>query len=148
MRRPTIRFPVIIGRSYGFRTLPLALQPQQPDTSPKPLRQATAQPDTISDPRSRREIDSDYAGSPGRSYLGRTEDALNLGPAPDMIDRATPAANAGRIGSDMGGWPYDGNALFVPHQVIPRKPITVSPFHRTIDTGITIPAVPIGGALR
>jgi hypothetical protein len=149
LRRPSqIRFPVLRGRSYGFRTLPLALQPDRTlSVSSKPLPYRGAQADTISDPKSRRQIDSDRAPSPGREYLGRTEDALNSGPVPDRIDRKTAASNDGNIGDQMGGWPYDGNALFIPHQPIPRKPITVTPFSRTIDTGVTVPAIPIGGAL-
>lgn len=149
MTRRAIRFPVIIGRSYGFRTLPLALRPAIVDALRKPLPLHTSQPDEISASASRRLIDTEYAPNPGRSYLGRTEDSLNLGPVPNRIDRETPAANAGKIGVGAGpegisGWPYDGNALFLRHQAIPRKPITVTTFQRTLDTSVTIPAIPIG----
>jgi hypothetical protein len=145
----TVVFPKIVGRSYGFRTLPLALQPAPVDTVSKPLPMHTSQPDEISEPGSRRLIDSEIAPSPGRSYLAHTEDTLNLGPVPDRIDRETPAANRGKIGVGAGpvgiaGWPYDGKSLFIPHQSIPRKPITGAVFSRTIDTSATIPSTPIG----
>lgn len=144
-----IRFPVVIGRSYGFRTLPLQLRPAPVDALKKPLPLAGAQSDAISVPASRAMIDTPIAPSPGRSYIAHTEDSLNLGPVPDRIDRETPAANRGKIGvgafpGGISGWPYDGNALYVPHQLIPRKPITVTPFARTIDTSATIPTTPIG----
>lgn len=147
----TVRFPKVVGRTYGFRTLPLALRPILPiDALRKPPPMHTSQDDEISNPKSRLLIDSAVAPSPGRSYLGRTEDSLNTGPVPDRIDRETPAANRGKIGTGAGpsginGWPYDGNGLFIPHQKIPRKPITVTPFQRTLDTSVTIPAVQIGG---
>jgi hypothetical protein len=149
MRRPTIRFPVVIGRSYGFRTLPLTLQPLPPDALAKPLPMHTSQPDEIAEPASRRLIDSEYGTSPGRSYIAHTEDELNLGAPPNRIDRETPALNRGKTGVGAGpvgtnSFPYDGNAVFIPHQSIPRRPITVTLFQRTIDTGVTIPSTPIG----
>lgn len=148
MRR--IVFPKLIGRTYGFNTLPLALNPAPVAALRERLRLATAQPDQISVPASRAVISAD-SGSPGRSYIAHTEDALNLGPVPSYIDRNAPAANAGKIsaesGGGMNGWPYDGGGLFVPHQRIPRKPITVVPFSRTIDTGVTVPSLPIGAPL-
>lgn len=82
--------------------------------------------------------------SPGRSFMGRTEDDLNTGLVPDRIDRGTTARNAGTIGDMMNGWPYDGNAVLVPHTRIPRNPITVTAFARTIDTGVTVPSIAIG----
>jgi hypothetical protein len=154
VKRPPIRFPKIIGRTYGFNLLPLALRPIEPiDALSKPLRMHTSQHDEISDPRSRRLIDTEIAPSPGRAYIAHTEDSLNLGPTPDRIDRETPAANRGKIGVGagpvgIGGWPYDGNALFMPHQRIPRTPITVTPFRRTIDTSVTIPSTPIGAPVK
>lgn len=146
MRR--IVFPrVWPARAVGSRTLPVTLQPAPVNTVPGPLPVQGGYSNT--EPASRHVIDGD-AASPGRGFLGRTADALDSGPAPDRINRNTPAANAGKIGvgagpDGTGGWPYDGNALFVPHTVIPRTPITVSPFSRTIDTGVTVPSVPIGG---
>lgn len=82
--------------------------------------------------------------SPGRSFMGRTADDLETGIPPDRIDRETTARNAGKVGNLVAGWPYDGNALLVPHTMIPRNPITVTPFARTIDTGVTVPSLPIG----
>jgi hypothetical protein len=146
MRR--VSFPRIWpARAVGSRTLPVTLQPGAVVTVPGPLPAAGGF--SVTEAPSRHVIDGD-AASPGRSFLGRTGDDLDSGPAPNRIDRNTPATNAGKItgtgGPDgMAGWPYDGNALFVPHTVIPRTPITVSPFARTIDTGVTIPSLPIGG---
>lgn len=149
MARRAIRFPRVVGRTYGFRTMPLSLQPVRDIASRMPLRVHTSQRDEISVPASRAMIDTPIAPSPGRSYIGHTEDVLNLGPTPDRIDRETPAANAGKIGvgafpGGIAGWPYDGNGLYIPHQRIPRKPITVTPFSRTLDTSVTIPSVTIG----
>lgn len=125
----------------------MTLQPAEPDTSPRPLPLRGSQANEISAPASRRIIDGE-AQNPGRSYLGRTGDLLDMGRAPDMIDRATPAANAGGIDGHVSGWPYDGNALLIPHQSIPRRPITVTPFVRNIDTGVTIPSISIGDPAR
>lgn len=141
----------IKARSYGYRSgaVPMATGDDPGITSPLPLR--GQQSDAINDPRSMRVIDSD-AFSPGRAFMGRTEDALNTGRPPNRIDRGTTARNAGRIGvggfpAGIGGWPYDGNAMFIPHQTIPRRPITVTPFQRTIDSGLTVSAAPIGGPI-
>lgn len=141
MRR--ISFPPLFpARSVANRTLPVTLQPTAPDTSPRPLPVRGGFVATR--PASARVIDADGT-QPGRSYLGRTADDLDSGPVPDRINRDTHAQNAGTIGTFMGGWPYDGNALFIGHQMIPRRPITVTAFSRTIDTGVTVPSLPIGG---
>lgn len=87
------------------------------------------------------------ATAPGRSFIDRTADDLDTGVPPDRINRNTTARNGGTIGHFMGGWPYDGNAALIPHRMIPRNPITVTPFARTIDTGVTVPSLPIGGPL-
>jgi hypothetical protein len=80
-----------------------------------------------------------------RSYLADTADpVLNAGQAPDRIDRDFPFKNDGLIGNMVVGWPYDGNALRIPHQYVPRHPYTVTPFGRMIDTGVTIPAIYVG----
>ena len=147
------------ARAVGSRTLPVTLQPIGPDAGngqgsaalgvPGPLPVRGGWQSTIA--ASARIIDGD-AISPGRGYMGRTEDLLNTGPAPDRINRGTTARNAGNIGASnsgynpqgINGWPYDGNALLIRHVMIPRRPITVTPFSRTIDTGVTIPAQPIG----
>lgn len=140
MRR--ITFPrVWPARAVGSRTLPVTLQPNPPTTVPNPLPVRGGFVATT--PGSARIIDAE-AINPGRSYINRTGDDLDTGPAPDRINRGTTARNAGMIGNMMQ-WPYDGNALFMPHQSIPRRPITVTPFARTIDTGVTIPSVLVGG---
>jgi hypothetical protein len=144
-----IRFPAIRGRTYGYNAVPAREQPVPPGTSPRQLPPAGGQPDAISERTSRYPAIGE-GGSPGRSYLGRTEDALNSGPAPDRIDRAETPKHSGTIlpgtgeSGGMAGWPYDGNALFIPHQRIPRKPITVTPFQRTIDTSVTVPSIGVG----
>lgn len=144
--RNLVRFPKLVGRSYGFRTLPLALAPGRPDASSQPMPLRGSQPDEISERASRLTFPN-QTGSPGRAFLGRTEDGLNLGPVPSYIKRFSPTSNAGKIGREMH-WPYDGNAINVPHQPIPRKPITGTLFVRSIDTGVTIPALPIGAPVR
>lgn len=143
------------ARSYGYRST--AQQPPSGNdpgvTTPLPRRGAQA--DTTSSPASTRRIDGDALApvSAGqRSYLAHTEDDLNTGPVPNRIDRGTTARNAGKIGvgaypAGIAGWPYDGNAMFIPHLVIPRRPITVTPFQRTIDTSVTVSAPAIGGPL-
>jgi len=147
-----IRFPRVFRRTYGSNALPVPPQPlNQRDAGVNvgkagmPLRGNTG---GISTPGSHARIDGD-SGNDGRAYYGRTEDALNTGPVPDRINRNTTARNAGAIAISgepvgMGGWPYDGNALYIPHQSIPRKPQTPVVFVRTIDTGVTIPSVGIG----
>jgi hypothetical protein len=81
----------------------------------------------------------------GRQYLAQTGvPVLQAGPEPDRIDRDFPYMNAGLIGNMVSGWPYDGNALRIPHDYVPRKPYTVQPFGRMIDTGVTIPAIYVG----
>jgi hypothetical protein len=133
------------ARTVGNRTLPVTLAPVDDAGVRGPLRDASGWETSV--PGSFAIIDRDGA-SPGRAFLGRTADSLDSGPAPDRINRGTTARNAGVIGpTDIAGWPYDGNALLVPHTVIPRTPITVTPFARTIDTGVTIPSIPIGGPL-
>lgn len=137
------------ARSYAYRS---SAQPQRSGDDPgvvSPLPTRGTQIDETSAPGSARVIDAD-SFSPGRSFLGHTEDGLNNGRPPNRIDRGTTARNRGKVavmGTPAGtdGWPYDGNALFIPHQVIPRRPITVTPFQRTIDTGLTVSAPSIGG---
>ena len=148
----TIRFPKLRGRSYGYRSTAETGAPEPTVTVPRPLPPRGAQFDTISVPASRRIVGGiEGPNTNDRGYLGRTEDALNLGPLPNRIDRRAQALNAGYIGPNggasfgMAGWPYDGNALRIPHQIIPRKPITVTAFQRTIDTSVTVPAVAVGG---
>lgn len=154
LRPGAISFPRIWpARAVASRTLPVTLAPvDDAGAQGKPLGGASAGGWAASRAGSRRPIDGEGT-QPGRSYLGRTEDLLNTGPAPDRINRTTPASNAGKIGVGAGpdgisGWPYDGNALFVKHQDIPRKPITVTPFARTIDTGVTVPSPNIGGPIE
>lgn len=148
------------ARAVASRTLPVTLQPIGPDAGnghgsdalgvPGPLPVRGGWQTTI--PASAHIVDGEGL-SPGRGYMGRTEDLLNTGPVPDRINRGTTARNAGKVGASNGpqgidGWPYDGNALMIPHNAIPRTPITVTPFSRTIDTGVTIPSQPIGDPVQ
>lgn len=147
-RLAKLSIPYWPGRSLGFRTLPVTLAPAPVDTVPAPLPLAGGFRTTVS--ASAAQIDTDTAHSAGRGFLSRTADDLDSGPIPERINRGTRALNAGKIGNGAGpsgisGWPYDGNELLVPHTAIPRTPITVSPFSRTIDTGVTIPSIMIGG---
>lgn len=134
------------ARAVASRTLPVTLQPIDQIAVPGPLPGAGGF-----------RTSAEWSGAimdgegmqPGRAFLGNTEADLNSGAAPDRINRGTTARNAGKIGpanmpGGIGGWPYDGNALLVPHTMIPRRPITVTPFARTIDTGVTIPSQAIG----
>lgn len=157
------RFPRIFRRTYGYNALPNPPLPlNQRDAGVNapnglPSRGNTSAPgvngggSTLAG--SRRVIGGDSA-SDGRSYLGVTERVqLESQPAPNRIDRRTMALNAGAIACSaepvgMGGWPYDGSGLYIPHQPIPRKPQTPVVFVRTIDTGVTIPSVGIGNPVR
>jgi hypothetical protein len=81
----------------------------------------------------------------GRSYLRDTGiEALQAGPEPDRIDRLLDRKNDGVIGRFVAGWPYDGNALYLPHQTIPRNPRTPTPFRKTIDIGVAAPSIYVG----
>lgn len=151
----TIRFPKLSGRSYGYRSTAQTGAPEPTTTVARPLPTRGAQFDTTSVPASRAIVGGiEGPNADDRSYLGRTEDALNLGPIPNRIDRRAQALNHGYIGPNggsmlgMAGWPYDGNALRIPHQIIPRTPITVTAFQRTIDLSVTIPAVAVGGPVE
>lgn len=149
-----IVFPKIRIRTYGYNSTSVTGTPY-PDAGVNvgkngmPLRGRNDGGASL--PGSRRNIGGD-SSSDGRSYLGNTQLDLQSGVAPDRINRNTRAQNMGTISVSgepigMGGWPYDGNALYMPHQRIPRTPITVSPFSRTIDTGVTIPAIGIGNPI-
>lgn len=150
--RRRIVFPrVWPARAVASRTLPVTLQPDH-ETGARGIEHARkAGGFEATRPGSAVIIDRD-AISPGRSFIGGAQTAdndLNLGPSPNRIDRGTTAREAGKIGvgagpSGIAGWPYDANAAMIPHIVIPRTPITVSPFARTIDTGVTIPSTAIG----
>lgn len=137
------------ARSYGMRTTAQYPPAGNSPASRTPLPLRGSQPDEISNPRSVEIADGD-SFNPGRSFMGRTEDGLNTGPIPARIDRGTTARDRGKIATGAGpegvtGWPYDGNGMFIPHVVIPRRPITVTDFARTIDTSVAIVAPAIGG---
>lgn len=151
MARRRIVFPrVWPARAVASRTLPVTLQPDT-ETGARGIERARRAGGFEATRASSAVIIDRDAISPGRSFIGGAQTAdndLNLGPAPNRIDRGTTAREAGAIlpsaPAGIVGWPYDGNALMIPHQYIPRYPITVTPFARTIDTGVTIPSVGIG----
>lgn len=146
-------FPTKPGRSYGYRDTTRQEQPDRELGSREVMPVRGAQPDYNSRAASRGVVGGIDGPNPGREFLGRTADDLDSGPIPNRIERNAPALNAGKIlagtgePGGMAGWPYDGNALRIPHTVIPRKPITVTPFSRTIDTGVTVPSVGIASPL-
>jgi hypothetical protein len=98
--------------------------------------------------RFRRRIQILRSAAAGRPYLTDTGiAALQGGPEPDRIDRFVPEANDGLIGRGVSGWPYDGNALRLPHQDTPRGMVAVRAFARTIDTQTAAPSVYVGERL-
>lgn len=139
MRVPTPRFPFPIRRQPVTFSLPISLRPTPPDTAPNAERGG----DRPSAPASFRPVFIDVGGGPNQGFIN-LPDTLNSGPLPDYIDRRTPALNAGAIGPDQAGWPYDSNTEFMPHLTIDRTPANVTPYAKTMDTGITIPSIGIG----
>lgn len=149
MNLPHITFrKVWPARSYGYRDL-AHYPPNEPDAGAPalPLRGGFSN----TRPASRGVIDSRALNS-GRDFVVHA-DELETGPIPSAILRQTTARNAGTISAasprvGMVGWPYDGNFLRIPHQYIPRTPITVTPFVRTFDQSVTIPSIYIGGPVK
>lgn len=139
MRR-SFRFPNPLRRAPVSNALPVTRAGTAPTTVRGPLPRAGGSAASV--PASRRNIGRDIA-RPGRSYLTILDD-LNTGATPNYIDRRNDTRNAGVIGNDMSGWPYDGNSLPIAHNRIPRTPRTVTPFRKSIDTNVTIPAIGIG----
>lgn len=149
-------------RSYGFNTHPVALQPSATNfgLDPKDAAQLHPRgndyPNVIAD--SRRVIDGRSARSGQDQFAADSNDTdLNGGPPPRYIRRLTRAQNAGAVffGSGTGQTARqaidaatDGGALYIPHQRIPRVPITVTAFRRTVDNTSTIPARGIGAPVK
>lgn len=133
-------FPKVFRREPVSFSLPVTMAPTPPDTVPyMPLLGG----ERASAPASLRGIGGDSGPSQPRTAIG-IPDTLNTGPAPDMIDPGRRALNAGAIGPDAAGYPYDSNRAFMPHVVINRKPANVTPYAKTLDTGVTIPSIGIG----
>jgi hypothetical protein len=138
-RPPRISFPRLFRRAPDSGTLPITLTPTPPDTAPTRERGG----DRASAPASLRGIGGDSGSQYNRTFID-IPDTLNNGPVPDYINRDTRALNAGAVGPDVAGWPYDANREFMPHQIITRKPGNVTPYAKTIDTGVTVPSISIG----
>jgi hypothetical protein len=153
--RITFRKP--LGRTYGSNALPFPSGPPQRDEG---IRQAPPPRggDTLSSvPASLRVIDA--RGRTGASPFTDNDRALNSGLPPQRIVRKTRALDRGSvqggIGSGFAGTgptsydpKTDGGSVRIPHQIIPRKPITVTAFRRTIDSTSTIPARGIAAPLK
>lgn len=154
MRRIVFRRPW--GRTYAYNALPADQSPRRdPDVLPRPLPTSGNNLPT-SAPSSRAIVDGRSRGG-SRSFLGTSAIDLESGPPPVYIRRQTRAMNAGAVQRGTGpgitgGRGYDpktdGGSLFIPHQRIPRKPVTLRPFLRTIDVASTIPARGIGAPVK
>lgn len=138
-RPPKPVFPRLFRRTPDTNALPVTQAPTSPDTAPTAFRGG----DRPSAPASLRGIGGDSGSDYNRTFIG-IPDTLNDGPVPDYINRDTRALNAGAIGPEAAGYPYDSNGDFMPHQVITRKPGNVTPYAKTIDTGVTVPSIGIG----
>lgn len=149
----TPRFPKLRLRTYAYNALPIPPRPPAPDAGiDKPLHlRGNDLPESIAP--SLRVIGGKSAAAP-RDFDTSNNADLNSGAPPVMIRRGTRAQDRGAIvlgtGPTSDGPPSlpGGGALFMPHQSIPRKPITVTAFRRTIDTSSTIPSIGVGAPVR
>lgn len=163
-----LRFPILPEmirrpRSYGFNTHPVLLAPDNGNAMALDAKEAAQlhprgndYPDVIAG--SRRVIDGASAPGSRQQFAGDSNERdLNGGPPPRYIRRLTRAQNAGGVwfGSGVGETSRqaidaqtDGGALYIPHQRIPRVPITVTAFRRTVDNTSTIPARGIGAPVK
>lgn len=147
-------------RSYGNNVRAVTLPPSDTNFGLDAKAAATLHPrgndypDVV--PASRRVIDRESAGGAREWYTDDIRD-LNSGPPPAMIRRNTQAADSGTVWFGTGPGPSgrqqidagtDPGALYIPHQRIPRTPITVTAFRRTIDSTSTIPARGIGAPVK
>lgn len=149
------------GRTVGYRGLPEA--GGGPDFNAGVLRKPTRDrgndyPDVA--PASRRISDAGpMVGRDGKGggSLPSFPTPLDLGLAPTYIRRHTQAADRGVVGPGTNVGPTgilgfnaatDGGSLTIPHIRIPRTPITVTAFRRTIDTTSSIPARGIGAPVK
>lgn len=166
-----IRFtePIYRGRSYGMNALAVMLQTKARLAGDEavPLSQvplgkqakdtidglpSRGNADRAVNPSSRFVTDGPSHWQGAEYFMGNERD-LNSGPAPAPIRRLTTARNAGYVKPGAGQAGGNGTAgsfgsIYIPHQRIPRHPITVSPFRRTVDTQSTIPARGIGAPVK
>lgn len=91
-----------------------------------------------------------YGAFDGQTYVA--EDSyvhMFPDPLPGRITRIKRADNAGTIGEGQldAAWPDFGRG-YIPHQYIPRHPVSVTPFDKTIDVTVTIPGVFVADPLH
>lgn len=151
------------GRTVGYRSLPEeASQDRGPDFNtgvmrkPLPTR-GNDYPDVA--PASRRLTGP---GQTGKRYssggaLPGFPTALDTGLPPTRIRRLTQAADRGAVANGTGtgvtgalGYNAgsNGGSMTIPHIRIPRTPITVTAFRRTVDLTSSIPARGIGAPVK
>lgn len=110
-------------------------------------------------PSSRRIIDGPSSNRDGKAggSLPSYPTPLDTGFAPQYIRRRTRAQDHGAVGPGTGtgvsgvlgfNAATDGGSLTIPHIRIPRTPITVTAFRRTIDMTSNIPARGIGAPIK
>lgn len=142
------------GRDVDYHTMPPD-KATPGDTMQLPIL-GNSYPDVA--PASRRIIDrSQISGrlSAGGALPGYPT-SLDTGLPPQRIRRRTQAADRGAVGPGTGtgitgalGYnDQNGSAMTIPHIRIPRTPITVTAFRRTIDFTSSIPARGIGAPVR
>jgi hypothetical protein len=152
-----VRFPKPVGRTYGYFALPiLARLPRSLDAGVTPELRVRGNADIATVPGSKRIIDGPIHPGPRNMFTTNNRDLVS-GPPPSYIRRRSQALNGGVIGPGgvsgnrrLGatGYPTDGGSMYIPHQRVPRWPITVTAFRRTIDTSSTIPARGIGAPVK
>jgi hypothetical protein len=157
------RFPTYRGRSYGYDALAKSLGNIVQRDEGVPLKRvplgkeagntidglpSRGNADRAVNPSSRLIMDG-RSYRQGAEYFNSNERDLNAGPAPTYIRRMTTARNAGYVSPSQCASVAGGTgSLYIPHQRIPRHPITVSPFRRTVDVSSTIPARGIGAPVK
>lgn len=158
------RFPTYRGRSYGMNALAKSLAAFQQRDEGVPLKlvplgkeakntidglPSRGNADRAVNPGSRAVLPFGVSHQQGAEYFMSNERDLNSGPAPAPIKRLTTQRMSGFIKPNQGtGTAGSFGSLYIPHQRIPRYPITVSPFRRTVDYSSTIPARGVGAPLR
>lgn len=156
------RFPTYRGRSYGMNALaalgklvPAGDQGVKLDAKRNKLARDTidglptrGNADRAVNPGSRA-ILGGVSHWQGAEYFNSNERDLNSGPAAAPIKRLTTQRMSGFVKPNQGqGTAGSFGSLYIPHQRIPRYPITVSPFRRTVDFSSTIPARGIGAPVK
>lgn len=80
--------------------------------------------------------------SGSRTMAIRTDSELQTGPAPGRIPRTLFERNRGYIAENfVSGFPYNAEFSTIPHQNVPRRPMTTGPNRRMVDDNAPIPAI-------